>query len=113
MAAAVRDRARFEAGIDAAFNFTMKPRNTELVEVANVLLVFSGGPASVLDGTTPAGRADTAQVNAFFVDERLPFEKGFVRPASRIFPDNLTVVEALINASLPLDFPVAPTFHKL
>lgn len=113
MAAAVRDRAIFEAGIDPGFNFTMKPRNTELTEVANVVLVFSGGPDNVLDGTTPAGRADTAQVNTFFVDERLPFEKGFVRPASRIFPENLTIVEALINATLPVDLPVAPTFHKL
>lgn len=113
MAAAVRDRAVFEASIDSNFNFTMKPRNTELVEVANVVLVFSGGPDNVLDGSTPAGHANTAQANTFFVDERLPFEKGFVRPASRIFPENLTVVEALINASLPVDLPVAPTFHKL
>lgn len=113
MAAAVRDRAIFEASIDSSFNFTMKPRNTELVEVANVVLVFSGGPDNVLDGSTPAGRANTAQTNTFFVDERLPFEKGFVRPASRIFPENLTIVETLINASLPMDLPVAPTFHKL
>lgn len=113
MAAAVRGRAIFEASIDPGFNFTMKPRNTELVEVANVVLVFSGGPDSVLDGTTPAGRANTAQVNTFFVDERLPFEKGFIRPISRIFPANLSNVEALINASLPLDLPTAPTFHRL
>lgn len=98
----MRDRAIAEARIDPNFNFTSTPRTTMLNEVANILLVFSGGSED--------GGANTLQVNAMFVDERAPFDKGYVRPQNRIFPANITTVGSKINASLPLDIPTAPLF---
>lgn len=96
----MRDRAVAEASIDPKFNFTTMPRTTMLNEVANVLLVFSGGSED--------GGANTLQVNTLFVDERAPFDKGYVRPQNRIFPANITAVGNKVNASLPLDLPTAP-----
>lgn len=100
VADALRDRVFSESSLDPMFNFTEIPRQTVLNEVATALLMFWGGSED--------GGVNTVQVNTFFVDERIPFDKNYVSPASRIFPVNITTVGEKVNASLPLDLPFVP-----
>lgn len=102
-AEALRDRVLAESSVDPDFNCTNVPRLTMLNEVTSVLLVFSGGSED--------GGANTLKVNTLFLEERTPFDKGYVRAGSRIFPANITRVGEKVNASLPLNLPFAPTLR--
>lgn len=71
-----------------SFNFTPQIETVSLAEVALVMQTFA-------DGSTEGG-ASTQQVDTLFREERVPFDQGYVRPATRITTDSLGTVSAAL-----------------
>lgn len=86
MAAARDARIAAAQAANPAFNFTPEIETVSKAEVGLLMLTFA-------DGSTE-GSANTALMDTLIREERVPFDLGFVKPATRITADSLGTVSA-------------------
>lgn len=93
MATARDGRIAAAQAVNPSFNFTPAIETVSLAEVALVMLTFA-------DGNTE-GSANTQQVDTLFREERVPFDQGYVRPATRVTTDTVGTVSDLLSPAAP------------